>query len=392
MTTFDDREHAFENKFAHDEEMKFKAEAAQQASGAVGGRPDGQDRRPRPPPMPPRCQGRFRGGRPRGRRSQGRRRPRRARRRGADPRQDDRVAVVAKDQVMKEADARPAPRPGRCPAPRIVRGTRGAATPHRRSAMTNALSRMIATRDWLLADGATGTNLFNMGLARATRRRCGTRRIPTGSRGSTAAVDGGQRPFPDQFLRRQRRPAEAARRRAARAPSCRAWPPRWAATWPTGRTGRWSSPARSAPPARSWRRWAPDPRARGRDVPRTGRRSQGRRRRCRCGSRRSRRPRNTSAAAEAFALADMPWCGTMSFDTAGRTMMGLTSADMAEWSRRSTTRRWPSAPIAASAPRTCCAPCWVSSRRAPCGRSSPRAMPASRNTSTATSTMTARPS
>lgn len=27
MNTFDDREHAFEAKFAHDEEMKFKAEA-----------------------------------------------------------------------------------------------------------------------------------------------------------------------------------------------------------------------------------------------------------------------------------------------------------------------------------------------------------------------------
>lgn len=27
MTTFDDRESAFENKFAHDEEMKFRAEA-----------------------------------------------------------------------------------------------------------------------------------------------------------------------------------------------------------------------------------------------------------------------------------------------------------------------------------------------------------------------------
>ncbi len=27
MSTFDDRESAFENKFAHDEEMKFKAEA-----------------------------------------------------------------------------------------------------------------------------------------------------------------------------------------------------------------------------------------------------------------------------------------------------------------------------------------------------------------------------
>ncbi|MCV2881061.1 DUF1476 domain-containing protein [Actibacterium sp. XHP0104] len=27
MTTFDEREHAFENKFAHDEEMNFKAQA-----------------------------------------------------------------------------------------------------------------------------------------------------------------------------------------------------------------------------------------------------------------------------------------------------------------------------------------------------------------------------
>ncbi|MCC1493343.1 DUF1476 domain-containing protein [Cognatishimia sp. F0-27] len=27
MSTFDDRENAFENKFAHDEEMKFKAQA-----------------------------------------------------------------------------------------------------------------------------------------------------------------------------------------------------------------------------------------------------------------------------------------------------------------------------------------------------------------------------
>ena len=34
------------------------------------------------------------------------------------------------------------------------------------------------------------------------------------------------------------------------------------------------------------------------------------------------------AAAEGIALAGMPWAGTMSFDTAGRTMMGLTSVDM----------------------------------------------------------------
>ncbi|WP_158964556.1 betaine--homocysteine S-methyltransferase [Chachezhania sediminis] len=39
-------------------------------------------------------------------------------------------------------------------------------------------------------------------------------------------------------------------------------------------------------------------------------------------------PEEYRAAAEAFALAGLPWCGTMSFDTAGRTMMGLTSAGL----------------------------------------------------------------
>lgn len=39
-------------------------------------------------------------------------------------------------------------------------------------------------------------------------------------------------------------------------------------------------------------------------------------------------PDEYRAAAEAAAKAGMPWCGTMSFDTAGRTMMGVTSADM----------------------------------------------------------------
>jgi 5-methyltetrahydrofolate--homocysteine methyltransferase len=37
-----------------------------------------------------------------------------------------------------------------------------------------------------------------------------------------------------------------------------------------------------------------------------------------------------AAAAEGFALAGLPWCGTMSFDTAGRTMMGLTSEGMVD--------------------------------------------------------------
>ena len=30
--------------------------------------------------------------------------------------------------------------------------------------MTNLLAELMASRDWLMADGATGTNLFNMGL------------------------------------------------------------------------------------------------------------------------------------------------------------------------------------------------------------------------------------
>ncbi|MCG6659856.1 betaine--homocysteine S-methyltransferase [Halomonas campisalis] len=36
------------------------------------------------------------------------------------------------------------------------------------------------------------------------------------------------------------------------------------------------------------------------------------------------------AASEAFKLAEMPWCGTMSFDTAGRSMMGVTPQGLTE--------------------------------------------------------------
>ncbi len=41
-------------------------------------------------------------------------------------------------------------------------------------------------------------------------------------------------------------------------------------------------------------------------------------------------PEEYRAAAEAFANIDAPWVGTMSFDTAGRTMMGMTSSGMVE--------------------------------------------------------------
>ena len=38
-----------------------------------------------------------------------------------------------------------------------------------------------------------------------------------------------------------------------------------------------------------------------------------------------------AAAAEGFARAEMDWCGTMSFDTAGRTMMGITATGFADF-------------------------------------------------------------
>jgi 5-methyltetrahydrofolate--homocysteine methyltransferase len=41
-------------------------------------------------------------------------------------------------------------------------------------------------------------------------------------------------------------------------------------------------------------------------------------------------PEEFRAAGEAARLAGMPWCGTMSFDTAGRTMMGTTPADLVQ--------------------------------------------------------------
>jgi 5-methyltetrahydrofolate--homocysteine methyltransferase len=52
-------------------------------------------------------------------------------------------------------------------------------------------------------------------------------------------------------------------------------------------------------------------------------------------------PEELAAAAEAARLARMPWCVTMSFDTAGRTMMGTTSGEMSRM-----VARMESAPLA----------------------------------------------
>ena len=77
--------------------------------------------------------------------------------------------------------------------------------------MTNPLSDLLATRDWLLADGATGTNLFNMGLMAGDAPEfwnvdAPEKIIALYSRGDRRR----QRSLSDQYLRRQRLAAEAA--------------------------------------------------------------------------------------------------------------------------------------------------------------------------------------
>ena len=59
------------------------------------------------------------------------------------------------------------------------------------------------------------------------------------------------------------------------------------------------------------------------------------------------------AAAPAAARVGMPYTVTASFDTAGRTMMGVAPAAFAALAAASTPSRSPMAPTAASAPPTC---------------------------------------
>ena len=79
--------------------------------------------------------------------------------------------------------------------------------------MTDALSRLLATRDWLMADGATGTNLFNMGLSSGEPPEFWNVDQPDNIR-TLYRVGGRCRVghLPDQHLRRQCQPPEAAQR------------------------------------------------------------------------------------------------------------------------------------------------------------------------------------
>ncbi|MCV2881059.1 betaine--homocysteine S-methyltransferase [Actibacterium sp. XHP0104] len=196
--------------------------------------------------------------------------------------------------------------------------------------MSNALSRLLETRDWLLADGATGTTLFNMGLSSGDAPELWNVDQPDNIRALyRGAVEAGSDLFltnsfggnasrlklhnaQDRVTELNRVAAELGREVADKAdrPVVVA-----GSVGPTGEIMQPMGTLSYAGAVEMFHEQAEGLKAGGADVLWVETISA---------------PEEFKAAAEAFKLADMPWCGTMSFDTAGRTMMGVTSAAMAE--------------------------------------------------------------
>ncbi len=197
-------------------------------------------------------------------------------------------------------------------------------------ASPDPLSALLARRDWLLADGATGTTLFNMGLVSgdapelwnidhpdriATLYRgaveAGSDLFLTNSFGGTAArlklheAQTRVRELNRAAAEIGREVADTAGRAVVVAGSM-------------GPTGEIMAPMGSLThetAVEMFHEQAEGLKEGGADVLWVETISA---------------PEEYRAAAEAARLAGMPWCGTMSFDTAGRTMMGTTSAAMVQ--------------------------------------------------------------
>ncbi|AWZ21611.1 homocysteine S-methyltransferase [Roseovarius sp. TM1035] len=195
--------------------------------------------------------------------------------------------------------------------------------------MTNALTKMLATRDWILADGATGTNLFNMGLQSGDAPEMWNDQHPDRiKRLYTEAVDAGSdlfltNSFGGNAARLKLHGAQGRARELSRisAEIGRDVADRYDRTvivaGSVGPTGEIMAPMGALThelAVEIFHEQAEGLKEGGADVLWLETISA---------------PEEYKAAAEAFKLADMPWCGTMSFDTAGRTMMGVTSSDMA---------------------------------------------------------------
>lgn len=196
--------------------------------------------------------------------------------------------------------------------------------------MSDVLSRLLSSRDWLLADGATGTNLFNMGLSAGEPPEMWNVDHPDRIR---TLYDGAVQAGSDLFLTNSfggnasrlrlhgaegrvrelnRISAEIGREVADRAgrPVVVA-----GSMGPTGDIFVPMGTLTHAAAVEMFHEQAEGLKEGGADVLWVETMSA---------------PEEYRAAAEAAALAGMPWCGTMSFDTAGRTMMGVTSAQLAD--------------------------------------------------------------
>lgn len=194
--------------------------------------------------------------------------------------------------------------------------------------MSDALTTMLKTRDWVLTDGATGTTLFNMGLMSGDAPELWNE-TETGKIRAlySGAVDAGS----DLFLTNtfggnaSRLKLHGAERRARALSRMGAEIGREVAdasgrvvvvagsVGPTGEIMAPMGPLTHEIAVEIFHEQAEGLKEGGADVLWVETISA---------------PEELKAAAEAARLADMPWCITMSFDTAGRTMMGTTSAEM----------------------------------------------------------------
>jgi len=192
--------------------------------------------------------------------------------------------------------------------------------------MTDPLSRLLATRDWLMADGATGTNLFNMGLESGEPPEMWNTDRPDNIRALyRGAVEAGSdifltNTFGGNASRLKLHGAEGRVRELNRVGASLGREIADAAGRPVivagsmGPTGEIMVPMGSLTQALAvemFHEQAEGLKEGGADVLWVETISA---------------EEEFAAAAEAARLAGMPWCGTMSFDTAGRTMMGVTSA------------------------------------------------------------------
>lgn len=196
--------------------------------------------------------------------------------------------------------------------------------------MANALTDLLSTREWLLADGATGTNLFNMGLSSGDAPELWNADAPDKIRALyRGSVDAGSDIFltntfggnasrlklhdaQDRVFELNKLGAELAREVADSAgrPVIVA-----GSVGPTGEIMEPMGSLTYSDAVAMFHEQAEGLKAGGADVLWVETISA---------------PEEYKAAAEAAEMANMPWCGTMSFDTAGRTMMGVTSSAMSE--------------------------------------------------------------